>query len=322
MHEMKPFRIVVAGLGGVGGFFGGKLAAHYPPGHAKIAVAFVARGDNEAAIRAQGLRVEEAGREAWTAHPAHLSHTPAELETADLVIISTKGYDLEATIEQLRPCLSPTTVVLPLLNGVDSAERITRLLPGQPVWEGCVYIVARLTAPGLVRVANGPRTLLFGSPTAPATLLARVETLLRAAGIEATQAPDIQRTVWEKFVFISPGATLTSAFDKPLATVLNQPETRTLLDGLLNEIQQLAAALGVALPPDVAARTRERMAAMPAGTTSSMHSDFLAGKPTELESLTGYVVHRSRALRLACPTYEQLYAQLLRKAARAGSADV
>ncbi len=315
MQEIKPFRIVVAGLGGVGGFFGGKLAAHYPPGHAGVEVSFVARGANEAAIRTHGLRVEEADRGSWTAFPAHLTHHPAELAPADLVIVCTKSYDLEATIEQLRPCLGPATVVLPLLNGVDSAERIARLLPGQPVWEGCVYIVARLAAPGRVRVANGPRTLLFGSPTAPAAQLARVETLLRAAGIEAQLAPDIRRTVWEKFVFISPGATLTSAFDMPLADVLARPDARPLLDGLLVESQQLAAALGVALPPDVAARTLARMAAMPAGTTSSMHSDFLAGKPTELESLTGYVVRRSRTLGLACPTYEGLYAQLLRKTA-------
>lgn len=120
-------------------------------------------------------------------------------------------------------------------------------------------------------------------------------------------------------MFISPGATLTSALDLPLATVLAQPEARTLLDGLLSEVQQLAAALGVVLPADAAARTLARMAAMPAGTTSSMHSDFLAGKPTELESLTGYVVHRSRALGLGCPTYKALYGQLQRKAADAAS---
>lgn len=117
MQDPKPFRIVVAGLGGVGGFFGGKLAAYYSPGHAEATVAFVARGTKEAAIRAHGLWVEEAGEEPWTARPAQLVADPAALEPADLVIVCTKGYDLEATIEQLRPCLGPSTVVLPLLNG-------------------------------------------------------------------------------------------------------------------------------------------------------------------------------------------------------------
>lgn len=316
---MKPFRIAVVGIGGVGGYFGGKLAAYYPPGHAEVEVSFLARGANEAAIKEQGLRVLETGAEPWIAYPARISSSPAQIGPVDLILCCTKDYDLAATLAQLRPCLGPDTVILPLLNGVDTYERIRQQLPGQLVWEGCVYIVARLDRPGLIRVAPGPRTLLFGARSGTAAALGRAEMLLQAADIDARLVPDIQQTLWEKFVFISPGATLTSAFDVPLAQVLEAPATRMLLNGLLLEIEQLAAALGVALPPDIAAKTLQRMTAMPAGTTSSMHSDFLAGKPTELEALTGYVVHRSHALQLHCPTYELLYTQLLRKAAPVAS---
>ena len=303
---------MIVGLGGVGGYFGGKLAAHYPPGNAEVEVSFIARGANESAIRAHGLRVEADGA-TFTAHPAHLSSNPATLGVVDLVLVCTKGYDLEATIEQLRPCLGPETAVLPLLNGVDSYERIRHLLPAQEVWEGCVYIVARLVAPGQVRDSGNVRSLFFGARTGPSAQLARVEALLRAAGLDARLAPDIRRTVWEKFTFISPVATLTTAFDAPLGAVLAGAESRPLVAGLLAEVMQLAAALGIALSPDIAARTLARMASLPYDTTSSMHSDYQAGKLTEVESLTGYVVRGSRALGLPCPTYEALYAQLLRR---------
>ena len=303
---------MIVGLGGVGGYFGGKLAAHYPPGNAKVEVSFVARGANEVAIRAHGLRVEADGED-FTAHPAHLSSNPATLGVVDLVLVCTKGYDLEATIEQLRPCFGPETAVLPLLNGVDSYERIQRLLPAQEVWEGCVYIVARLVAPGQVRDSGNVRSLFFGVRSGPSAQLARVEALLRAAGLDARLAPDIRRTVWEKFAFISPVATLTTAFDAPLGAVLAGADSRPLVDGLLAEVMQLAAALGIALAPDIAARTLARLASLPYDPTSSMHSDSQAGKPTEVESLTGYVVRGSHALGLACPKYEALYARLLRR---------
>ena len=316
---MHPYRILIAGLGGVGGYIGGRLAAHYPPGHPAVEVNFLARGANEAAIRANGLLVQAAGEPDFIAHPAHLSADPAVLGVADLVVLCTKGYDLEATLAQLQPSLGPTTVLLPLLNGVDCAERIARQLPGQPVWDGCVYVVARLAAPGQVRVAGAGRTLLFGAPGGPTPALQQVEALLQAAGLDARLVPDIRRTVWEKFTFISPVATLTSAFDAPLGVVLAGPESRPLVDALLAEVQQLAVGLGIALPPEAGSRALARMQSLPSDTTSSMHSDYQAGKPTEVESLTGYVVRASQALGLACPAYARLHARLLQRAPAATS---
>jgi 2-dehydropantoate 2-reductase len=307
---MKPFRIAIAGIGGVGGYFGGKLAAYYESRPDEVEVSFIARGANEAAIRAQGLRVESQGRE-WVARPARLVSNPAELGPVDLVLCCTKGYDLESSLEQLQPCLGPDTVVLPLLNGVDSYERIKRLLPAQEVWDGCVYIVARLAGPGLVRDTGNIRSLYFGSRQGPSPRQTQVEQLLQAAGIEARLEPGILSRIWQKFVFISPVATLTSAFDNSLGAVLTGAESRPLVDELLVEVMQLAEGLGISLPADIRTRTLGTMASMPYATVSSMLNDFRAGKNTELESLTGYVVHRSRELDLPCPAYERLYAQLL-----------
>jgi 2-dehydropantoate 2-reductase len=307
---MKPFRIVIAGIGGVGGYFGGKLAAYYAARPAEVEVSFVARGANEAAIRERGLSVESDGQ-AWVARPARLTSEPAELGVADLIICCTKGYDLEHSIAQLQPCLGPDTVVLPLLNGVDSYERIKRLLPEQEVWDGCVYIVARLTEPGLVRDTGNIRALHFGSRQGPSARQEQVARLLQAAGIDARLASDVLSAIWQKFVFISPVATLTSAFDASLGAVLAGPETRPLVDELLAEVLQLAAGLGISLPADIRARTLGTMNALPYATVSSMYNDYQQGKATEVESLTGYVVRSSQALGLPCPAYERLYAQLL-----------
>ncbi|MBB6612110.1 2-dehydropantoate 2-reductase [Pontibacter sp. Tf4] len=301
-------KIAITGIGGVGGFFGGMLAKHYQAS-GEVEVNFIARGENESVIRQQGLKVESPAG-AFTAIPKLVTSDPALVGEVDLLICCTKSYDLEQNIEQLSPCIGPHTVILPLLNGIDSRERIKTVYPENEVWDGCVYIVSRLTAPGLVTVTGSQHALFFGAADGTAAKLEAAMQIFKEAGINATLSPNIQQTIWEKFLFISTIATLTSYLDTSIGGILADPKHLELLFALLTELKQVAQAKGIVFSDDSNNAITDRMARLPYDTTSSMHSDYQKGKNTEVDSLTGYVVKLGEQLHIPTPTYSKLYTAL------------
>lgn len=301
-------KIAVAGIGGVGGYFGGLLAEHYQSSD-DVEIYFIARGGNETAIRQHGLTVE-APSHSFTAQPKLVTSDPTKVGIVDFLICCTKSYDLEQSIKQLKPCIGKSTIILPLLNGIDSLERIKAIYPENEVWEGCVYIVSRLTAPGLVTVTGDINSLFFGSTNGTVTKLETAYRIFTAAGIKATLSRDIQRTIWEKYLFISTIATLTSYLDTSIGGILAKNENLDLLHSLLDELIQVARAQGISFNETNLQAITDRMAKLPYETTSSMHSDYQKGKATEVDSLTGYVVKLGKQLNTPTPTYKQLYKAL------------
>ncbi|WP_242921084.1 ketopantoate reductase family protein [Pontibacter liquoris] len=302
------FKILVLGIGGVGGYFGGLLAAHYA-GSSTVEVGFWARGAHASAIAQNGLQLQTTQGN-LTARPAYVTDDPDRLHPVDLLICCVKSYDLEESLQRVRPSIGSNTVILPLLNGVDASARIKTLFPDVEVWEGCVYVVARLSEPGIVKESGGIGQLYFGATNGDAQKLRRVEGLLQAAGIRAELSDTILHTIWTKFLFISAVATATSYLNAGMGAILEKPENKQLLLDLLGELQAVARAKGILLPNDLLPTMLQRMAALPYATTSSMHSDFQKGGKTELTSLTGYVVREGRAHQVPTPTYERLYAAL------------
>ena len=157
---MEKTKVIVAGIGGVGGYFGGLLARHFYE-HDRVAVYFLARGEHLRQIQSKGLKVIDGKQEFW-ARPTLATDNPQEIGKADYVIVCTKSYDLEAVIEQLKPAIGKETLILPLLNGVDSRERIKSLLPQNEVLHGCAYIVARLKQAGVVENSGNIQKIFFG----------------------------------------------------------------------------------------------------------------------------------------------------------------
>ncbi len=311
MRHYRKYKIAILGLGGVGGYFGGKLAAHYH-GSPDVEIIFIARGETEKIIRGQGLKlITPQGDQ--VAHPSLVTNNPAESGHLDLVLCCVKGYDLESGIETLRPCVNEETIIISTLNGVDGAERIRVVLPQADTWEGFAYIISLIESPGVVKQTGDFRHLYFGSPTASAEQLKRVEEIFTSAGIEAKAPPDIFAAMWEKFHFISAIATLTSALDLSIGAILENDSHKDQLMRLLRELKAVADAKGIHLPEDAVDLTLDKMKGLPYETTSSMHRDFHRGKKTELESLTGYVVRQGKALGVAVPAFEKFYDVLLRK---------
>ena len=202
-------------------------------------IVLVARGENEKAIRANGLKIISTKGEEIV-HPKLAA--VENIKDSDLLILCTKEYDLETTIESLKDHIGEQTAILPLLNGVDTKERISKILPETEIWQGCIYIVSRLSAPGVVQETGNICVIYFGSENAQTDKQKQAENIFREAGIDANLTEDIEAKMWEKFVFISSLAGATSYLDTTHRRDFGKRKYKKLFDDLANEIKQVARA--------------------------------------------------------------------------------
>lgn len=302
-------KIVIVGLGGVGGYYGGMLAKQYAD-NPDIEIYFVARGAHLRKVQENGLTlITEKGT--FQVHPTLATNDVTEIGTADYIIMTPKSYDLDATVEQIKPIVGSNTVILPLLNGIDNSDRIRTLLPDTEVWQGCCYIVARLNEPGVVESSGGVHRFNFGYEYKQNNeRLIGFETLLKEAGIDATFHEKIMHVIWTKFFFISSTASLTSYFDVSFGALLTDEVRKATLVSVLEELLLVANAEGAEIEHTVIDKVIHQLEKLPFETTASMHSDFKAGKNTEVHGLTGAVIQLAKKHAIATPTYEKVYAEL------------
>lgn len=310
-------RIGILGLGGVGGYFGGLLAKANTQSEA-IEIVFIARGETQKAIVQNGLKIIcsasslslGSDESEMIVFPNLVSNDPEEIGKLDYLICATKTYDIESSFLSIKNCITPKTIILPLYNGVDATERIEKLFPENTVLQGCVYIVSMIVSPGVIRKIGPYEKLFFGSKTAPISKLNELQSIFEKAAIESYLVDTIEETVWEKFIFISALASATSYLNQNIGGILNIPANKEVYISLLNEITSVAFAKELALPNDIVAQTIVKLEKSPQDATSSMHRDLLAGRNTEVVSLTKYVVDQAVKFGVATPTYQTILEKL------------
>ncbi len=301
-------KIVIVGLGGVGGYFGGLLAKRYAD-NPEIEIYFVARGEHLNKVQENGLTLITEN-ETFQIFPALATDDVTKIAIADYIIMSPKSYDLDSTVEQIKPMIGAGTVILPLLNGIDNSERIRTLLPEMEIWDGCCYIVAKIKEPGVVENAGNIHRVVFGYKNQSNERLLTFEKLLSDAGIEARFYENILTEIWKKFFFISTSASLTSYFNVSYAEILTNQERRQTLIDISTELIKVANAEGIVLENSEIDKLIHQFEKLPIGTTTSMHRDFQARKNTEVDTLTGIVLKLGRKHGIPTPTYEKVYSKL------------
>lgn len=302
-------KIIIAGVGGVGGYFGGLLAKHYYNDEA-IEINFFARGQHLEEIKKNGLKVIK-GEKQFIAIPNTSTDNPIELGIANIILICTKSYDLEIVLQQLNPCIDDDTIILPLLNGIDSLEKIKNYYPNNLVLGGCVYVVSRLKQAGVIDNTGNIQTLYFGSENYNNDRLLILENILKNAGIEANLSSDISIIMWEKFIFLSPIATATSYFDKCIGEIVSHINSYEILKLLIEEVSQLARKKNIIVSKDIIEITLNKLKLLPYQTTSSMHHDIKIKKlKNELQTITTFVVNECNKLNILAPNYTKLNTEL------------
>jgi 2-dehydropantoate 2-reductase len=296
-------RIAVMGAGGVGGYFGGRLAL---AGHD---VSVIARGPHLAAIRDRGLLVRSVMGDFTVAVPA--SDDPAEFGACDIVLFCVKSYHTEQAASQLEPLLGDRAAVVSLQNGIDNEEKIAAAVGVGRVVGGAAFIFSTIVQPGIVAHTGGPARILFGELSGART--ARVDQLLaacRQAGIDADIPADIRVVLWTKYAFICAVAGMTAAVRLPLGEIRDCAESWAMFRRLVTEVVALARAEGIPLGDDVVEQQVGFAAGLPPGAYSSLHHDLVSGERMELAALHGTVVRRAGRLGVLTPANEAIHAIL------------
>lgn len=296
-------RIAVMGSGGVGGYFGGRLAQVGEP------VTFIARGAHLRAIRERGLEVRSVAGDFHVRAAA--TDDPSSLGPVDLVLFAVKSYDTEAAGSACRPLVGPETAILCLQNGVDNEERLAKILGAEHVLTGVVHVLSTISAPGVISQTAGPRTIRFAEMDGRVS--ARSEKILEVltkAGIAATLSPSIQADLWGKFLFIAAHGGVTALTRLPVGDILGCPETATFYRAVMEEVAAVARARGVALAEDAVEKALAFARSLDAGMRSSLAHDLEQGRRLEIEALPGTVVRLGREAGVPTPFNLAIYAAL------------
>ena len=295
--------IVVMGAGGVGGYFGAKLA------RSGVAVTVIARGEHLAAIRRDGLRIRSAVEGEFVVRPTAVED-PAGLPAADLVLFCVKSFDTEAAVERIRPVVGPETAVLSLQNGVDNEDKIDALLGPGHAMGGVAQVFAVIERPGVV-VHHFAGRIIFGELDGRRS--PRAERLLAAferAGINVELSTDIRRALWEKYALICAVAGMTALTRETIGTVRETPECWRMFRAIVDEVTALARACGVGLAPDAVDAVIKLAQGIAAGNRASLAQDLLQGRRLELEALHGHAVRLGERLGVPMPAVFAVYAAL------------
>jgi 2-dehydropantoate 2-reductase len=289
-------KIAMMGSGGVGGFFGGRLA------HAGYDVGFVARGAHLAAMRERGLTIENEPQGDIRVPKVRVTDDPAALGPVDIVIVSVKLWDTEDAARQLRPLLGPETGVVSLQNGVTKDDILRRELGDGHVMGGVGYVATYISRPGVIHQTGTMQRIVLGEYDGRKSERARfLHEALVKAGVTTELSTDVRKAIWEKFVFLVALSAATTTMRKPIGPIRENPRARAFLLELMREAVAVGRAHGVALPGDYAEQRLAFADGLPADMTSSMHHDLERGNPLEVEWLSGGVVRLGEAKDVPTP---------------------
>jgi 2-dehydropantoate 2-reductase len=302
-------KILIAGIGGVGGYFGGMLAHHFQNDN-NVQINFLARGTHLEKIKQDGIKIITPHSEI-IAKPYLATDNADEIGEMDYIIICTKNYDVEKTLLQIKPCVKSSTAILTLLNGVESFDIINKFYPNNLIINGCTYIVSKIKDAGVIDNSGMVQKIFFGLNNQVNDTLIKLESIFKQAGIDAILTHNISTIAWEKFIFISATATATSYFNQSIGEILLNETHTNFVKKLISEVCLVANAKGIKTDENVAQNSFNRFASMSFETTSSLHLDFKNNKPNnELESLTGYVIKQGEKYTIQTPNFITAYQKL------------
>ncbi len=288
-------KVTIVGSGGVGGYFGARLA------QGGCEVGFVARGPHLAAMREEGLRIESQLGD-FVISNVRVSDDPKDFGTPDYIFLCVKLWDTEDALRSVAPVVGANTAVISFQNGVQKDDLLRGIFGEHAVMGGVGYIGSTVARPGVIRHTGTMQRLAFGEYDG--TRSQRVITLLDACirgGIDAEIAADIRRTIWEKFVFLVGLSATTTAMRMTLGPIRSNPQTRGFLLDVMREVVFVGRAHGVQLAEDYADQRLTFVDGLPPDMDSSMHADLQRGKRLELQWLSGAVVDLGEAKSVPTP---------------------
>ncbi len=297
-------KIVMFGAGGVGGYFGGRLA------QAGCDVSFVARGAHLEAIRRDGLRLVSPKGDAHVTS-VRASADPADLGVADVVFLTVKMYDVDTAASLLRPLLGPSTMVVTLQNGVEATDMVARRVGREHTAGGVAYVAAVIDQPGVIRHTALDSLIVGELDGTVSPRLMALRDAASSAGFAFTASQNIQVDQWSKFARLSVFSGMTGVMRSPLGVLRGNPGVMQMLERAVDETLAVGRAKGVPLGDDVRQEVFAMYRNMPPQAKSSLLEDLERGKPLELPWLSGAVVRLGAEVGVPTPTHAMIETLLM-----------
>ena len=299
-------KFAIFGTGGVGGYFGGRLAK------AGQDVTFIARGAHLSSITEAGLRVDSIGGD-FVVENAKANDSPQSVGEVDCVIVTTKSWQLPEAISQMKPLVGERTMILPLLNGIEHVEMLVDAFGREKVIGGYCRISSFIASAGHITHVGVRPFIAFGElDHRDSERVEELKGIFSALdGIDVEVPQDIHAAMWGKFILICSTSGVGAVTRQPFGVIRDIPESRAMLKASIEETVHVGQAKNVNLPDDLTDMVMKRIDGFPETMVASMQKDIMEGRPSELESQTGAVVRMGRTLGVPTPTHEFIYASLL-----------
>lgn len=296
--------IVVIGIGGVGGYFGGKIASSGQK------VTLIARGKHLDTIRKNGLHVKSIDGD-FVTHPFLVTDNIYASEKADLVLICTKSWQVTEAAKLITPILKENTVVIPLQNGADNAAKICTVLDKNYVLGGLCKIYSKIEAPGIIsHFAHSPEVVFGELDKSKTDRLKKVKEIFDKAGFKNTISEDIEVDIWSKFMFIATVSGLGALTRATIGEMYKNPNVKKLLKQTATEIYKIGTGKDVDLPKDLVDQIMTFIGKQPYDSTASAQRDIMEGRPSELDNFNGFIVKEGIKLGISTPVNEFTYSCL------------
>lgn len=303
--------VSIIGLGGVGGYFGFKLAQTYLS-TPDINITFVARNETYNIIKDKGLILLSAEHPNSTAYPNKLINNLDDLPLSDILLICVKEYDLEAVCLNIKEKISDESIILPLMNGADIYERIRKIIPNGIVLPACVYVASHMKEKACIEhKGNSGKIILGKDPLHQIFTSDAIVPLLLDAGIDVEFKENSLSDIWTKFFFIASFGLVTARYNKSIGQVYEEDNLKVEALAIMTEIKRIATLKGIKLSDTLISDTFEKAATFPYHTATSLQLDVQSGKAqNELELFAGTIIKYGKELGVEVPATTKIYEEI------------
>lgn len=308
---MKTTEIAIIGLGGVGGYFGSKLAHKYID-NKNVNITFVARGKTFEAVKNNGVTLISNGHLNSNTNPKNLLQSVRELNQPDIVFICVKEYDLELLCNDLKDKIKQNTILIPLMNGVDIYERIRTIISKGIILPSCVYVASHIKEKGIIEHKGNPGKIIMGKdPQHLQYHPQKVITLIKEAGIHIDYKDNSFPDIWTKFFFIASFGLISARYNKSIGQVNEDHDLYDKALLIMKEIEAIAQKKEIGLPHDIIEETFRKSTQFPYETPTSLQLDVQSGKENnELELFAGAILFYGKKLNISVKETKKVYCEI------------
>ncbi len=312
LSAMDKLNVAVVGVGGVGGYFGGKLAYTFSSNaDSPVNIFFVARGKHLEAIKRNGLVLKSPELGSITCRPTLATERISELPEIDVFLICVKGFDLMNVATSIRNQIKQKTVLLPLLNGADIQERLRNKIETGIILPTCVYLSAHIEEPGVVHIGK-PGKIIFGrDQNHPDYIPHEIFRVFEKSSIDYEWKEDANPAIWEKYIFIASFGLISARYNRTLGEILEETSLKEEVIGIMNEIYSIALKRNIKLPDAIIDLSLKKAMMFPRDTQTSLQRDIHQKKgKSELELFGGTIIDLGKKLGIPTPTTKKIYEEL------------